>query len=432
MNRRVTSTIVVLVVLAASIGGFLTWRELIGSAQQPNATAKDGPTLYQALAAVNATIQQDRGAPWALFSYIGIAAELSFNPGVFGFIANGTGLSLAGCERALNGVTIWNGSAIPVFQGGIASGTAPFWQFEFYSATARSVIVASVIRNTAEVFPPINSTSSCWPSAGGPEAASYVSWVNPLPVDTPIQAQNAYTALGGAFHKAHPSLTEIFANGYTPLGDAFNHGPGGGAQYLLCGQPGFAGMQAKGVVGEWSNGTVQNVFQGLLSCTGLITTSPPYVYAPLAIGAASGPVPINASAGFSAESFSILAETFVNNSTYTDDWGFESWMVSLSLRNASNQTLPSVPLSCQTWVPSLTNCTSSGSGWSVVLESADGSWLDSYPSPTNSSSWAALNVVIANGERLVVILPAQWNPSGEVLSCHNTYAVPVVSGTIDL
>ena len=104
-----------------------------------SAPSPEGPTLHQALSAVNASVRNMSGGPWELFSYIGLAAEDLFNPAALG-LGNSTNLSLRYCGEQLAGTTLWNGSTIPAFDGSIASGTAPFWQFEFSSNLTQSVV----------------------------------------------------------------------------------------------------------------------------------------------------------------------------------------------------------------------------------------------------------------------------------------------------
>jgi hypothetical protein len=432
MRRQLLVWVIVGSTVVAGAGAFFVWWQLTGTPPGSNSQVADGPTLYQALTSVNSTVQKVSGGPWLLFSYLGIAAPLPFNPGLFGFSGNGTGESLAACGDAFPGTSLWNASSIPTFHGGIASGTAPFWQFEFASSAAKDVTIATVVRGSALVFPPIAPTSPCWLPAGGAVAASYLDWVNPLPVDTHVQALNAYTALGRSFQTANPKIAEVFANGYVPLTDAFNHGPGGGVQFLLCGEAGFAGVQPKGVVGEWPNGTVQSVFRGTLTCTPLAASGTPYTFAKYVVENSTGPLEEYVSPGLSGLKVRILAGVALSNGTGNDAAGLATWMVTLRLLNSAGQSLPASTPSCQSWVANVSECKSSGLGWFAVLFSAGGSWRDDYPSLNSITEWSVPNVVIANEELLLVVIPASWNPASDTLTFSGSTATPSVSGSNSL
>jgi hypothetical protein len=433
-NSRVLAVIVAAVMVAAGIGGTLYALSLRASTPTSQGLWADGPTLYQAVEQVNSTVRNITGGPWELFSYIGFAPEGLFSPGAYGYV-NSTNLTLKYCQSQFNGLTVWNGTSFPVFNGSIASGTATFWQFAFFSGTTHEIIVATDVLGIPHVYAPLPVSNPCLSVTGMASGATYYeSWVNPLPVDTSVQAAAAYDVVGRAFEGAHSSLAEIYANGWAALSDATNHGPGGGVEYSLCGLVEEAGMQAKSVVGEWANGTVQNTFNGSLSCTAVAEPGPPVVYGSYLV-ALSSPGSVEGTwNGLRALSFPLRVEFPYSNGTIADfdGWGLTSWMTDVSLANSTGHDLVATALSCQTWVPTVTDCQPTGSGWAALLLSPDGGWMDSFPSGSNASAWAIPNVPIIGGEQLVVVCPTSWNVTGDLLTVRGATSIPSVSGSAAL
>jgi hypothetical protein len=432
MKSRLAGLIIAVIVVAASIGGTAYWLSIRSSSSTPGRWA-DGPTLYQAIDQVNTTVRNTTGGPWELFSYIGFAPEGPFSPAAYGYV-NSTNLTLKYCQSQFNGLTVWNGTSFPVFNGSIASGTATFWQFAFFSSASHEIVVATDILGVTRVYLPVPLNNPCMSVTGMASGAIYYeSWVNPLPVDTSVQAAAGYDVVGKAFAAIHTPLVETYANGWTPLSDATNHGPGGGVEYTLCGLVGASGYQPKSVVGELANGTVQSTFNGSLSCTAVAEAGPPVVYASYIVAMRPPGTPTPVGGGSAGLSFAIQTE-FQSSPTNTtpvffDAWGLMSWMTKLSVRNATDQNLAVTPLSCQNWVPSLADCHPAGVGWSVVLVSPSGDWMDTFPSIDNASAWAIPNVPLIGGEQLVVTYPAAWNVSSDEFVVVGTASVPTVSGS---
>jgi len=420
----VLATAVVLLLVLAAVAFRSANLGTPASGSSPN-----GPTLYEALSAVNTSVRNMSGGPWELFSYIGFAAQGMFNPAAFS-LGTSTNASLRYCGGQLPGVTLWNGSSIPVFDGSIASGAAPFWQFEFSSNSTKGVVVATDTSGVVRAYPPILPTDPCWYYAGGGAASGYFRWVNPLPEDSSVQAQLSYDRVSRTFESDHRPVVEIFADGFTPLG-AIGHGPNGGVEFFRCGLLGVAGAQPFLIVGFSSSGQVSDTINGTVSCTATYSLGPSPIYTPYSIIPSTPGPPGAFGNGFESVRFSFQTEfpAGVNNSTrYYDAWGLLSWMVSMSLRNSSGQSLPTASLSCQAWVSTVAACTPSGSGWSIILTSADGAWLDSFPSASNASSWSLPVAAIASNEQLVLTYPSPWNITGDSLVFSNTASVPTIGG----
>lgn len=428
---RPLAAVIISLVILASVGSALYW-VLATERPSPPSVREDGPNLYQALSAVNQTVQNLSGGPWELFSYSGLAAEAPFSPTAVG-LSGSNNLSLRYCGAALDGVTLWNVTGIPTFTGSIASGTAPFWQAEFYSKGTRSVVVATDVSGTPKVYLPLSPSNPCWLYAGGGEAPTYTGWNSPIPENSPTQARLAYSAIGESFQSGNGSLAELFVNGYTPL-SAIGHGPNGGVEYIRCGLAQVAGVQPYALVGFYPSGEVQDVGQGLLTCNpGGI--GPPATYDTYGIVEGSVASPALLRSGSDAILASFQAEDLglpPNSSASYDAWGLLSWMIQPEVRNATGNNLPSTPLSCQRWVSNVSQCQPEGFGWSVVLETAYGMWLDTYPSTGNQSAWVTSIAPIVSEEKLVIIYPESWNLSGGVLNVSSTAGIPPVLGSLSL
>jgi hypothetical protein len=421
--------VAVAMTVAGGLGAVLVLEQKGGT---PTSAWADGPTLYQALGEVNTTVRNTTGGPWELFSYIGLAAEATFNPAAFGFVGSNN-LSQKSCDLDLNGITLWNGSAIPTFDGSIASGTAPFWQFEFSSISTTNVIVATDILGVVKLYRAIAPSDPCWNFVGGVGAASYFSWVNPLPEDSSIQAQLAFNRVADSFETKNRPVVEIFANGLTPLG-AIGHGPYGGVELYRCGIVGIAGVQPYLNIGFSPNGSIFDVGTGDLTCTATYSMGPPPVYVPYAF---EWNLPDIApwGTGVTRVVDSILTTFQVGvarNITYYDAWGLLSWMIMLSLRAANGTALPSAPIVCGTWYPSPGDCTISSAGWSAILVSANGAGLSTFPSATNASSWTVLDASMVSQEQIWLTCPSSWNLSGDTLVVSGSSSVPTVTGSLAL
>jgi hypothetical protein len=431
-QRLLWAVVIAGIVLVASLGSVAYWVSLKKPSNPAQALA-DGPTFRQALDIVNVSVSNLTGGPWTLFSALGLAAQGPMDPSAFGFTY--TNASLRSCGAAFNGVTIWNGTSLPVFNGSIESGTAPFWQFAFYSAVTQEFVVATDVSNVPRAYAPLSDSSPCGNYSGlGSAGPEYANWLNPLPIDTPAMARPAYDAVGEQFERSHGPIVEIYNFGYSILSQLTHGGNGEGltVQYARCGLVGAGGLQSDAVVGESANGSVVNTDTGTLSCT-WVTSSSPLIYGEyeLAFGAPSpfrGPSPASQSIQIN---FSVVIPP--GNTTFQRDaWGLIAWMTSLTLQNDMGIELPSAPPSCQGWVPSVTSCEAGSGAWAAVLLSANGAWTDSFPQQPNSTEWAIPNAPLVSSESLVILAPSSWVMEGFVVSVGHTYLVPVVEGSASL
>ncbi len=197
LGRTAIAVVVAVVVMVAGIALYFILEHGSGSSSPP--LHDDGPTFYAALAEVNSSVVNVTGGPWALFSVYGIAAEEPFSAGVIAYPLNN--ITTNSCGAAFNGITLWNGS-MPVFNGTFNSGSAPFWQFGYFSGTSQEFLLATSVDGRGHVYPPIPYPSSCQPwydfpnTPTNPESISaWTSLLDPLPPNSPFGAQRVAQVL---------------------------------------------------------------------------------------------------------------------------------------------------------------------------------------------------------------------------------------------
>ena len=231
--------IIAAVVISGGIGSYLIIGELALS-RSTSALRDDGPAFFEAVSQVNGSVQKAVGGPWSLFSVFGIAAQLPFSPNVIGYPLDNHSVNT--CGALFNGVTFWNGS-IPVFTGTFNSGTAPFWQFAFYSNSSKQVIVATDVLGAVHVYTPESYPGACtpWNSLPGPLAWSEA--LTQVSVDSPAAAAAAWNVVSHNWPEPSEPFVQIMTLGPN-IFDGVGYVTGG---YLFaferCGLEGVAGVQ---------------------------------------------------------------------------------------------------------------------------------------------------------------------------------------------
>ena len=386
------------------------------------AVVDDGPTFYQALGSVNGSVASQFGGPWTLFAAWGIAAPLPFAPNSLGWISNNR--TVKDCGSEFNGLTLWNGS-IPLFTGTFNSGTAPFWQFAFFSNSSESVLIATDVLGTVTVYLPVPMSDPCMVASGlSDQPWIWARLLAPFPTDSPVMAGSAWRAIGEDWTAVNPDGYELFVLGWSYWGSANPQGLV--VKFARCGEVGFTGVQPVVDVLLSSNGSWNSFYNGSQGCGDVTLLGPPPVY---------GSYVLNFStfvAYGGNGSFAIVRSFQVGYSSTPADWdagGLVTWMTTLNLSNSSGPRLPSVLPNCTEWVSEWSRCSSNDSGWYGVLISASGEWLDSYPSSPDGSSWIIPNLSLVSDEQLVVVVPPSWDSYSAVLSVSSTVPLISVTGT---
>lgn len=447
-SRRVTVVAVVIgVVLAGGVEALahLSPRQTPGSRIVP-----DGPTFQQALASVNGTVQQANGGPWLLFSVYGIEAQVPFSPNVLGYFA--TNNTANSCGRLFNGVTVWNGT-IPVFNGTFNSGTAPFWQFGFYSNTSVEFLVATNVLGVPHVYPPFNAKTiattpgACHPwydfvwNSTLPSPSYWISQLETPHVDSQIASGIAVSATDQKFFSEYTPMVEMITLGpgmFQILGDVTMGYYG--VYFERCGLPGVGGVQP---FVQWAvspNGTslTNGGLTDLTENCGYLYQCPP--------GYCSPSYEFMYSFVFSKASQSSLSTTTQvavpyqiaavhDNGTGINDYdavGLANWMTSWNLTSLSGEHLPLAASGCDVWAP-ISACTATSSGWYLVLTSPTGRWLDSYGQTSAGPSWSVPVTGLVSNQHLVLVVPSSWNVTGDALGVNSTeFPTTQVVGTVTL
>lgn len=429
MYRARVLLVALIAVIAGGIGTYL-----LVITHNPGVTPvrprADGPTLYEALSEVNTSVRNMSGGPWALFSVWGIAAQSPFSANVISYPAQNH--TVNSCGQQFNGLTLWNGT-MPLFNGTFDSGTAPFWQFAFFSSVSQAILLATDTLGVPKVFPPMAYPGPCnaWYDLG----PNPVRWIVPpgtFPVDSPKAAQSAWGAVDQTWVHLNEPEVELITIG-PGIFDGFGDVSGYGVFFDRCGQVGVAGgAEPLVLVGEST--------QGLWGGTENLTTNCALQYSGL--GTLDGVYdllfsPPNISAGSATTQATIpfqVAFAYPNGTLTKDDdgWGLANWMTGINVTTSSGQHLPLGTPTCRSWVASLADCPANASGWYAVLLSSSGEWLNSYGASPNGTGWALPVDALVSHQQLVVVIPSSWSTSGGILSVTSTVSTSRVVGSVGL
>jgi hypothetical protein len=429
-NRIVVIGIAFVLVLATAAGirYYYNSQESGGPAAGPGT---DGPTFYQALSEVNASVHGVPGGPWAPFSVWGVAAQSPFSANVLGYPSENR--TVNSCGQHFNGLTMWNGT-MPVFNGSFSSGTAPFWQFGFFSDTSYEVLLATDVLGTPHVYPPMTYPWPCnaWYDLGS-NPSRWTGLFGSFPVDSPAAVQVALGSIDQNRLALDAPEVELITIG-PGIFDGFGDAAGYGVLFDRCGQVGVSGgAEPLELVGE-STQAVRDETENLTTNCALPSAghgTPDGLYDLLF----SSPS-LSAAAGTAQVTVPFQVAFAYPNGTLTGDedgWGLANWMVGLHVTNSSSgQTRPLGTPTCRSWVASLADCTASPTGWYAVLLSSSGEWLNSYGASPNGTAWYLPVDALVSHEQLVVVAPGSWNVSGDALNVTSTVPTSTVVGSVGL
>ena len=391
----------------------------------------DGPTLYEALAAVNATADVQPGGPWNISQVYGVASPVPVNPSAWGW--GQYDRVMASCPAAFNGLTIWNGT-LPLFHGTFDSGTAPFWQFVYYSNTTQQILVGTDVRGVVHIFPPIAWSSECAASSG----LSYMPWLwkafwgeAGYPADSPTIASNDWNFMAQRYVQwLGTPVAEMYLFGAAPFGSG--QPPADQINFFTCGTVGGVGatrgLALYGPDGVTSLGT-GNTFNYTLGCT---PTANNWTAISIQLRFSNETALTANGTTVARQEFSLFYPTGPPAGPAYNARGITSWMIGLNLTASNGQPLPIAPSLCATWVSSLSDCLASASGWYAVLLSPGGAWEGSYGAASNGPDWTYPVLPIVNNETLALVAPSTWNLSGDSLSVTSTTSELPLNGTTAL
>jgi len=421
--RRAVLVVAVAVAMTVA-GGLGTVLVLEQKAGSTTSVVNDGPTFYQALGKLNASVQATPGGPWTLYTVYGVATPVPFSPSALGWFEQNR--TVNSCGALFNGLTLWNGS-IPLFNGTFNSGTAPFWQFFYFSNVSQSILVATDVLGQTRVFPPAPMSSSCF--AGS--SLNYDPWgwarvFDPFPADSPTLSRSAVNALGAGWFVNNPSVFEAYRFGSNYWGSG---NPGGLViNFERCGEVGRAGIQPAASVGVSSAGKFVTSFVGAEGCGNVESLGPPPVFFSYELGFASPTAVITGSSTYITIPFQALL-TNSSGTIGTDASGIVSWMVRLNLTSGSGAALPEAGFSCDEWVSTTSDCVANSTGWFAILQPPYGAWLDSYGASRTGMNWCIPDVSLVSEQQLVIVVPNSWAVTGDLLSVASTTSNATISGS---
>ncbi len=436
-SRRLLAVVVAgMVVVASGVGGWWLINNL-GKGPTTPSTKADGPTFQQALEAVSGAVANASGGPWALFSVYGVATQTYFSPNLIGYAH--TNVTVNSCGQAFNGLTLWNGT-IPLFNGTLNSGTAPFWQLAYFSNASQQILLVTDVLGHTRLYSPIAYPSSCMPWYDFPANTTF--WSSPAVIPSVDSSEAARVAWSAALERSEtvgdwvtrsPPWTEIITFGpgmFMGLGDVSS---AYGVYFDRCGEVGITGIQSLVVTdvgsrGQWL-GTANLTHNCALINSGVGAYDAEYdlLFSTPSIG--SGPTTTSATTGFQV---AIAAPNGTLGNFY-DEVGLADWMTSWNLTAPSGMPLPLAQPSCRSWVPSVSDCVANTTGWFAVILSATGEWINSYGAlPGGGVGWSEPVTALVSHQQLVIVVPSSWNVSGDTMTVASTVSTSSVIGSVSL
>lgn len=409
---------IALVIVVSTIG---VWYWSVSGGSEGHPVVADGPTFYQAFAAANASVSLLPDGPWVPYQVEGIASPTPFSPNVMWVYSN---YSMNYCGSAFDGLTLWNGS-IPLFTGTANSGTAPFWQFSFFSNTSQQVTIATDVLGVARAFQPIGVDNPCAHWGGLDSYQEGLRDLSPVPADSPVMAASAWNATGQAWMERNQPSAVIYAMG----GHPWNGWPAYGllVAYYRCGMVGVTGTQPELFTLMNRSGTWDSYDNGTITCTAEEGLGGPPIPYELNFSSAT----LVAQHNTTVVELPFQSELIISPTTrLTDAFGLVAWMGSLSMTDHNGSLLPAGVPACQAWVPMVADCQANPTGWYAVLVSASGAWLTSFGAMGGGTNWTIPNVSIVSNQVLVIVVPSVWDLTGDAVSVATTTPAVVLSGML--
>ncbi len=417
-RRRWLSTTVILAVCVAVItAGVIAYSEIqaAGSAHHYPSPPPEWTTFLGAWSQVANAFAPFSNGSWSVHFAEGVAADEPWSPPAELWVLYGL-QSWADCEQQLTGVstlTFWNASEYPASQSSndFTSGAAPLWTFIF-NGSGTLTFVASWFQGGIILNAALNSTSSCLEF--DIFSGTAYNWVDPAheldsnAVAAEILQEDQYLSqnpVGDGNLVPMPVPPESGVALYFPGRELLPSTIAGGAlwtvAYMTCGLPGSYGATS--------------LFTGYLLNSTAISTAHSYqwISGPIActdaeyfdsfnrtevIGAPSGP----------GEYFEWRTSLSFMTSAVPPTWSLATLTTSqFGLELASpaplSSSLPGAGELCGPGSRNLSSCPAPASGWYGVLLAPNGSWLDSYPTSPNGTSWSVDGVQVESGDLIAFV-----------------------------
>lgn len=399
-RRVILASILALIVVAAGVVVWITVPRSPGSSPGPPA---EGLTFGEAYAAGTNATDGAVGAPWTLYSALGVVSPLPVwtDP-----------LGEATC-RALPGISIWNASQMPRVEGQYASGVAPFWSLIYENAT-RYVVDVVTVNTTLHLVGPLAPTSPC-----GSAMDVFLGNVTVgAPIDSPAAASFAWSVIGSTYLSNNSEAWAYYQTGSAqlPLSDSE---PGGWVvAYAQCGLPGHTGStyNTSELLKFLSPGGEYYKIRQVAVCSNGAFQ--------LTYG-----TPTNSSGPRSSTVTRIPISLGFNGSTNTTDGsGLLTGATSIDLQNSTTgAAYAPTHLACSIRNLSVSSCGGPG-GWYGVLTLPTGYWLDAFGDVNGTLGWLLPNVPFYTGDSIVIVSNGILGAQGVRLTVHSAEGDVSVSG----
>ena len=430
---RALAIVVAIVVGVAAVG--VGWWVYSQSGSSGTVTRDDGPTLYAAYDATDALVRNASGGPWVLFWGVGIAAQAAFSPNVLNYFTS-ENLTVNNCEAMYNGLTIWNGS-IPIFNGTLNSGTAPFWQFAFYSNATNRILFATDVLDRITVYPSEPNAyliGNCMPwydLSIPPDPGNWTRDLQASSANSPTVAGVATTLIGQGILDQKSPWAELFYLGPGMYGGTAAVTESVAAYFDRCGLEGVSGFQPLDLVATTESGGNPFLDNESTICALLNSANSLHLYpAYYQFEFSASTIQTKGSTLQAATPYQAEIRWYNYSNVSSDAWGLANWLTSWNLTTSAGQHLPLATPICESWAPSVSNCGANSSGWYGVVLSASGEWTNSYGAlPGGGVGWSEPVTALVSHQQFVIVTPSSWNVTSDVLSVSSTVSTSTVVGS---
>jgi len=411
---KVVAIAAVLIVLVATLAGYEIYRTTVQNSN--SGPSHPPPAGWATFRTAWSDVSRDFGVfangTWTVRFAEGAAADGPWSPPAV-LWAESVPETWDACAAQLSGVstlTFWNSSLYPysVSPDVFSSGAAPLWTFIF-NGTGTSTIVASWLAGQVLINGVLGPASPCFnvsPPLSDVFQAIPADRIQPsTELDSDVFASAAISEEPNAssFHVApvpsppSPAFALYFP-GAQSVPITVNRPNTWVTAYGSCGMAGQlgSGFTLTDYVFNATSAAGNNWFSIKLTC------ADSYYILNMSRTALSNPP---SSSGVYREwnlSSSFLTSAVPATWTASDlttsliRW----WVVN---GPGAGVTIPSSVAVCSASSTNLSRCLPPVSGWYVVLLSPNGTWLDSYPTVANGTTWTVPGVHVASGDQIVFV-----------------------------
>ena len=399
-SRRIAvlSIAVVLIVIVATLAGYYALHGTSGSTSPYPSPPAGWSTFRSAWATVSSTFAALSAGSFTLLYAAGVASDSPWSPPAI-LWAEEDPTNWSECAAQLSGIstlTFWNESAYPSSKAAtvFTSGAAPLWTFVFRGEDTPT-IVATWLTGKVVLNGALEPSSPCFSLSGPIEqvftgfaggSIDYSSYA-----DSDVVAAKAVAA-GALSPAASPGKVILYFAGPQNTPVTVYAGPSWVMDSAPCGWTAALGDSFEQTIYTFNSSSGQPTdFVANASWT----CSDAYFELNMTNASISPP---NSSGLYQdwSLSWSLLS------SAVPTKWTVASLTTSMLLWHVLG-AFPSAPAVCTSPSPNLSSCAPPSSGWYAVLTSAEGAWLDSYPTSANGTQWTISDLSVVPGDRILFV-----------------------------